>query len=291
MNRILSLLKVIDTGSFTKAATELGYTQSSISQSIASLENEFNVQLLHRSKSGIKLTPAGTQLYPHFQQIMRKYLDTQEVANQINGLQTGTVRIGAINGISSYWLPGLIKGFETIHPQVHFTLYQGDYDEVRNYIKTGKVDFGFLRPPFTKDLKTEPIKKERLLAVVPKNHPLSKQSKISLIDLYQQSNNIILIPEGSHSAVLHAFAQLKINPHIKDKIQDDYTVMAMIGAGLGVSMVSELIVKNSTFAIKGLPTTPEVSHTIQLAYTNRASLSIASKHFIDYVITQKEKLL
>ncbi|USS89296.1 LysR family transcriptional regulator [Fructilactobacillus cliffordii] len=290
MNRFAVFQKIIETGSFTRAAHELGYTQSSVSQTVASLETEFNVRLLQRSRWGIKLTPAGQKLYPEFQQLLRQYETTHTIADQINGLETGTVRIGASNSTSRYWLPGLIKGFEAQHPHVHFTLYQGDYDEILADIKRGKVDLGFIKQTLTQGLFTTPLKRERLVAVMDPDHPLADQEVVSLADLKAHSNNIILIPEGSHSDVRAAFEKIGINPEIKDQIQDDYTVMAMVEAGLGVSLVSELMVGNSDFNIRTSHTEPEVAQDIEIAYQNPAGLSLASTHFLKYVISQREQL-
>ncbi|CAH1851704.1 LysR family transcriptional regulator [Convivina intestini] len=290
MNRFFVFQKIIETGSFTKAAKELGYTQSAISQTVANLEKEFNLALLKRSRKGINLTPAGQKLYPEFQKITRQYFDMKEMADHLKGLETGTVRIGASNSISRYWLPNLIKGFEDQYPQVHFTLYQGDYDEIKADILAGRVDFGFLKQTLNGGLKTIPLKKERLLAVMAASHPLAQQKIVSLQDLTQQSHNIILIPEGSHSDVTLAFDQIGVNPHIKDQIQDDYTVMAMVEAGLGVSLVSELMVGNSDFKIAHAATVPEIVQSIEIAYLNQSNLSIASKNFINYVVARKEQL-
>lgn len=245
---------------------------------------------MKRSRTGASLTPAGQKFYPHFQNILRQYTDTKVIADQINGLETGIVKIGTINSLSRYWLPGLIRGFERLHPNIHFTLYQGDYDEIREDIRSGKVDLGFLNPPYTNGFKTSPLKIEQLLAIVPANHPLAKANNVSMTEIYKTFDNIILIPEGSHSSVLEAFNCLDIYPAIRDKIQDDYTVMAMVEAGLGVSFVSELMLTNCPFAIKGIPTTPALNHSISLAYQDPANLSIASKRFLEYVESQKADL-
>ncbi|WP_369403772.1 LysR family transcriptional regulator [Fructilactobacillus florum] len=281
---------MIETGSFTQAAAALGYTQSSISQAIVSLEQEFQVQLLNRSRSGVSLTPAGAKLYPAFQRLLQTYNDTQVLANRINGLETGTVRIGATNSLSRYWLPDLIKGFETEHPHVHFTLYQGDFDEIRTDIRTGKVDYGFLKPSYTSGLTTKFLKNEQYVAIVERAHPLATKQTITLSELKAGSQNIILIPEGSHQEVLAAFAGAGVDPEIKDQIQDDYTVMAMVAAGLGVSVISKLMVDSDAFPIQPIALDPPIIHPIELAYRPHATLSLASQHFLQYMLAQRQQL-
>ena len=73
MNRYIALQKIIELGSFTKAADALGYTQSSISQMIASLENELAIKLLTRSRVGVKLTIEGAELYPYIERSIISY--------------------------------------------------------------------------------------------------------------------------------------------------------------------------------------------------------------------------
>ena len=78
MNRYIALQKIIGLGSFTKAADALGYTQSSISQMIASLENELCIKLLTRSRHGVKLTIEGAELYPFIERTICQYQAMQE---------------------------------------------------------------------------------------------------------------------------------------------------------------------------------------------------------------------
>lgn len=111
MNRYIALQKIVETGSFTKAAKALGYTQSSISQMIASLENELAMKLLTRSRSGVKLTIEGTELYPYIKRSIIGYQAMQEKANEIKGLETGIIRVGTISSVTCHWMPELIKGF------------------------------------------------------------------------------------------------------------------------------------------------------------------------------------
>ena len=106
MNRYIALQKIIEVGSFTKAAEALGYTQSSISQMIASLENELSIKLLTRSRTGVKLTIEGAELYPFIERSIIQYRAMQEKANEIRGLETGIIRVGTISSITCHWMPG-----------------------------------------------------------------------------------------------------------------------------------------------------------------------------------------
>ena len=93
MNRYIALQKIIELGSFTKAADALGYTQSSISQMIAFLENELSMKLLTRSRHGIKLTIEGEELYPFIERTIYQYQSMREKANEIKGLELSLIHI------------------------------------------------------------------------------------------------------------------------------------------------------------------------------------------------------
>ena len=146
MNRYLALQKIVELGSFTRAAEALGYTQSAMSQMIASLEEELSIKLLIRSRTGARLTLEGAELYPYVERLVYQYWAAREKANEIKGLETGVVRMGTLASISVHWLPGLLRDFQARYPGVEFVIHQGDYTSIQEWIKTGAVDFGFVNP-------------------------------------------------------------------------------------------------------------------------------------------------
>ena len=111
MNRYIAFLKIVELGSFTKAADILGYTQPAMSQMIVSLENELSIRLLYRSRYGVKLTPEGERLLPSIQSSVAEFQSMQNIAGEIRGLESGVVRIGTISSISCHWLPTVIRQF------------------------------------------------------------------------------------------------------------------------------------------------------------------------------------
>ncbi|WP_311406515.1 LysR family transcriptional regulator [Liquorilactobacillus uvarum] len=288
MKKLLVLQKIIEVGSFTKAASLLGYTQSSLSQIIASLEDEFSIKLLKRSRSGVSLTPEGKKLYPYIQRSIQQYQATYEMAKEIKGLQTGVVSIGAVASISRHWLPNLIKEFQTQYPDIHFVLRQGDYDLIREWIKIGKVDFGFLTPAISQDLKTVPVKKGSMVVVASLKNSLAKKNLISIKELTKDP--FILLEEGSYSEPLNAFKKVNSIPNIKYRIHDDNTIMTMVEADLGISILSKLVLTRTNFNIACLETEPQIERTISIAYRDKLSLPIASKHFIDFLLSKKDQL-
>lgn len=288
MNRYIALQKIIETGSFTKAAEALGYTQSSISQMIASLENELAIKLLTRSRTGVKLTIEGAELYPFIERSIIQYRSMQEKANEIKGLETGIIRVGTISSITCHWMPQLIKGFQKQYPHVQFLFHQGDYRLIPEWIKTGAVDFGFITPPAAPDLNAIPIKDGEMLAVLPQNHPLSNQKSVPIKELTKEP--FILLEEGHYSEPVNAFHEAGLEPEIKYTVHDDYAIMTMVEAGLGVSILAELMLRRTNFNITCLPVEPPIYRSLAIGYKDKESLPIASKYFIEYLQKHKDTL-
>ncbi len=288
MNRYIALQKIIELGSFTKAAESLGYTQSSVSQMVASLEDELGIKVLSRSRTGVKLTIEGAKLYPFIERSIISYRSMQEKANEIKGLETGIIRVGTISSITCHWMPILIKGFQEIYPQVQFLFHQGDYTLIPEWIRTGAVDFGFITPAATPDLKTIPIKNGEMLAVLPKTHPLANSPSVPLKELIKEP--FILLEEGSFSEPVNAFHDAGLEADIKYTIHDDYAIMTMVEAGLGVSILAELMLRRTNFDIACLPIEPPVYRSLAIGYKDKDSLPIASKYFIEYLLEHKEEL-
>lgn len=288
MNRYLALQKIIELGSFTKAAEALGYTQSSVSQMVASLENELSMKLITRSRTGIRLTIEGAELYPFIERSILSYQAMQEKANEIRGLETGIIRVGTISSITCHWMPLLIKGFQDQYPKVQFLFHQGDYSSIQEWIKTGAVDFGFITPPAVTEIETIPVKDGEMLAVLPKNHTLASQSCIHLEDIADEP--FILLEEGHYSEPVNAFRAAGLTPNIKYTIHDDYAIMTMVEAGLGISILAELVLRRTNFNLVCLPVEPPVYRALAIGYKDRNSLPIASKYFIQYLMENIDNL-
>lgn len=279
MNRYLALQKIVETGSFSKAAEALGYTQSAMSQMINSLEKELSIKLLNRFRTGAKLTLEGAELYPYIERTIYQYLSTQEKAKEMKGLETGVIRMGTLASISAHWLPGILLEFQTRYPGIEFVIHQGDYTSIQEWIKTGAVDFGFVNPKAVSGMETIFLKEAPMLAILPENHPLAERETIPLETLAQEP--FILLEEGHYYEPLEAFRSIGTTPNIKYTIHDDYAIMTMVEAGLGVSILAELVLHRTNYRIVLRPTEPFVTRTVAIGYKDKASLPMASKRFIE----------
>lgn len=288
MNRLLVLETIIEMKSFTKAAEVLGYTQSSVSQMVAGVEKEFGIQILKRSRNGVSLTAEGQEIYPYVVQALRQYQALEERAASLKGLKTGTVRIGAITSVSCYWLPALFKRFQEKYPNIEFVLQQGDYGMIRTWLKNGEVDFGLMTANYGDGFNKVVLHETEMKAFLPEWHPLARQDKVAIEQL--TNDPFILVEGGGYAEPLVAFENAGLEPNIRYRIQDDYTIMSMVEAGLGISILSELVSSRTNFKVVAKEVIPKIMRPIAIVYREKASIPIASQYFIDFLIKNEEKL-
>lgn len=161
----------VETGSFTKAAAELHYAQSSVSKMIADLEQEWGVPLLERGRRGVCLTACGQQLLPMARRMLHDHRELEECVQRMQGVQTGQVRIGTFASVAIHWLPNIFAQLQKDCPGIEYEMLLGDYDEVERWIEEGRVDCGFLRLPTTRGFDTVLLKRDEYKVVLPVGHP------------------------------------------------------------------------------------------------------------------------
>lgn len=289
MHRYKAFLKVVEVGSFTKAAELLGYTQPALSQMMTSLERELSMKLLYRSRYGIRLTPEGERLYPSVENAVRQYDAMRRSADEISGLETGVVRIGTVSSVSAHWLPQVIRAFWKKHPNVQIVLHQGDYSSIQEWVRTGAVDFGFVNPHAVKGLETMVVKSSQFRAVVPAGHSLAERDCVTLEELAGEP--FLMVESGAYGEVEEAFAAADITPNVRLRVHDDYSLMSMIEQGMGVSILTELVLRKANYDVVPLPIDPPIIRTLAVVTKERRTLPLAAKVFIEQLMAQREQLL
>lgn len=287
VNRYIALQKVVEMGSFTKAAELLGYTQPALSQMIASLERELNIKLLYRTSHRVRLTLEGERIFPAIQKTVFQYLSMQEIAKEICGLTTGVIRIGTLSSVSCHWLPPLISAFQQKYPNVEFILHQGDNNLIPEWVRTGEVDFGFVNMSVY-DGKAHFLKKGEYRAVLPQEHSLAVQPYVTLEQL--ASEPFLVIEEGSSSRPLEAFKEAGLVPQVKLRVHDDYSILSMVEHGLGVSILPELVLRKTNYQIAILPIVPAVTRNLGFIAKGKHELPLASKYFIEFMLAHIQEL-
>ncbi len=290
MQRYIAFLKIVETGSVTAAAKLLGYTQPALSQMIASLEKELSIRLLNRSRYGIRLTPEGERLLPDIQSAVMRYEAVRQSADEIRGLESGTVRIGTVSSVSCHWLPGIIRKFWAEHPGIEIVLHQGDYSSIQEWVRTGSVDFGFVNPNAVHGLEVAAIVRSgEFRAIFHPDHELARKKSVTLSELTGEP--FILLEEGAYSEPLEAFRLFGEEPEIRLRAHDDYSILSMVEQGLGFSMLTELVLNKTSYNVAAIPIDPPVIRTMSIVVKDKKSLPLASRKFIKCLLDSRSELL
>lgn len=281
LQKYLSFVKTVEYGSFTKAAEILNYTQSGISRMIADLEKEWNVTLLELSKNGVKPTSDGLKLLPYAQNLCADFDKLKMQVDELNGLQSGLIRIGTFSSVATHWLPNIIKEFQKDYPNIDYELLLGDYTEIEEWIHTGRVDCGFLRLPTHTDFDTIFLEEDKLMAIIPEKHPLKDCEKFPVDALCKEP--FMLLEKGAKAEISEIFERNNLTPNVKFTTWDDYAVMSMVESGLGIAILPELILKRVPYKIIAKELDVPAYRNIGLALRDKKTASLAVKRFVEYL--------
>ena len=274
-----AFLKAAELGSLTRAAAELGVTQSAVSHMIGSLEEELGFSLLKRGRTGARPTAEGERVLPAIRGMLNSKEQLEQTAAAIRGLDCGTVRIGTFTSVAVHWLPGMIKRFQAAYPNVELKLMNGDYHDVEQWLSDGSCDLGFVALPTRQRGRVTALLEDRLLAVVPKDHRLASLPRFPIKEV-EHEPFISLLETSDHDA-RRALEAAGVTPNIRYTTKDDYAIIAMVEQGLGVSIMPELLLKNCSDGVRCLPLDPPASRTIGLCLPDADRAGPATRRFAE----------
>lgn len=275
--------RVVELGSLTRAAEELGCTQSAVSHTISALEEELGFPVLTRSRAGVKLTADGERVLPAVRGVLNSQEQLSQIASSIRGLDCGTVRIGTFTSVAVHWLPSIIKEFQRDYPSVDIKLLNGDYYDVEQWLTDSSIDLGFVNVPCKAECYCQALMEDRLLAILPTDHKFASYPRFPLREC--ETEPFITLLESSNHDARRALDAAGVKPNIKFSTKDDYAIIAMVEQGLGISIMPELLLKGRSDNIKILELVPPAKRTIGLAIPEGSRNSPATQRFAEYIIT------
>ena len=250
------LMTAVDLGSFSKASEVVGYTQSGLTHLVNSLEREIGFPLIIRSHNGISLTEQGKELVPAIRQFLQANANLENQIQTITRQQTETIRIAAYASMAMFWMPEILYRFRRICPKVDVDLRMVDNAlEPFELLQEGKTDVIFASRQSYRNCEWIPLYYELLYAILPKDYPLNGRKEFLLKEFEGQD---FLMPYGRFDIDVHAaFDRAGVKAKEQAVYVDDETVIRMVGKGLGISMMSEFMIRGNTDAVCCVPVTPE----------------------------------
>ncbi|WP_411133556.1 LysR family transcriptional regulator [Streptomyces sp. C10] len=266
--QLRAFLAVVDTGGFSAAAAELGMSQSAVSHAVASLERELTAPLLIRA-TPVRTTVLGAKVLPHARMALSAVRSVEQLAADAGGTMTGTVRLASTPTVCQGLVPGLLRHWREDRPRITVRVFEGDSAEVAAWLEDGTADAAVLiDPPPAPAGKYAPsgpgieLATDEYRALLPRDHPLADEPRVDIRDL--EDDPFLISPNGCEARVrtLHSLAGLRFSP--THRVRDLATLISMVQAGLGVTVLSEVSRSLIPPDLVLLPLQPQTSRRLVL---------------------------
>jgi LysR family hydrogen peroxide-inducible transcriptional activator len=239
VDQLKSFIRVAERENFTRAAEDLGLSQSALSRAIGRLEAELGQPVFERQSRKVTLTQAGTLLLGRAQQILTMIEDAKSEITDDG--QTGTIRLAAIPTIAPFFLPGLLKQFSERFPDASVVVQEDTTENTLRRCAQGEIDLAILALPIAaKYLDYEELFDEELLLVLPPDHPLATKPEIAIEDV--EAFPFVLLGEAHclTDQVISFCRQQAFQPISVERTSQLATVQELVAVGHGVSMIPEM---------------------------------------------------
>lgn len=284
--KIEALLLTIKKGSITAAAEEMNYTPSAVSRCIQSLESEWGVRLLSRSKQGVEMTAACEILMPDLKKMIQDDQLLKEHAFLLAEGISGTIRLGICYPAFYPWVSAAMAAFKDDHPDVHYMLTNGFSSVLMEQIESNEIDLCFISRredsyPWVQLFEDE------LVAILPADHPLAAEERVP-IRIYEDAPYLELHSDRDTDNA-RALDSAGIHPRSIINLGDSSALYPMVEAGLGIGMENRIntLGHNGDFAIRPLDPPQRVS--IGIAY--REEILPVTRRFIEFLADSRDLLM
>ena len=241
--RLLIFRTVVRNGSIGAGARELGWTQPAVSQHLAALEKEVGTQLLLRSSSGITPTEAGRRLAAHAEAIAAQLHAAEEELADITALRRGTVRFGTFPSAAAVMLPPVLARLAETAPDLDVTFDELEPPDAVVALREGELDLALVFRYPCSDIDAEgtlewsPLVEDRVLAVLPPDHPRAHDPELQLADLSE--DRWIAGCERCRANLMDSSRRAGFQPRVRHSTDDANVVQRLILHGGGVALLPE----------------------------------------------------
>jgi DNA-binding transcriptional LysR family regulator len=246
LSRLSVFQQVVERGSFSAAADALSYSQSAVSQSIATLEGELGATLIERRRGGLRPTAAGAALAAHVDGIVARIERAESEIAAIAAGRGGRLRAASFPTAGASLMPRAIAGFRDSHPGVEVTLAEGEPEEIAARLRAGEFDlvllfeFSGVGERLGTGLRRFELFDDPLHLALRRDHPLAGRKRLRLEDLREESwvQTAAASPCARH--VIRSCHAAGFEPSVSFESDDYQTVQGLVAAGVGVALIPQL---------------------------------------------------
>ncbi len=283
VRQLLAFRAVIEEGTFGKAAARLGFTQSAVSQQVASLEQHTGHRLFDRpgGPRRPRLTPAGDVLLTHTERLLEEIGQAEADLARLEQGISGRLRIGTFQSIMTRILPIALQRLNTEAPDLEIILTEGDPGDHHRQraLITGELDLGFVEGDVLDELEKRDLGADPYVALVPPDTP---PGPIPLSVVAQAP----MVGQPAHDScglrVDRGLERVGVTPRYAYRSHDNAAIQALVGAGVGNAVVPLLTVDTSDPNVAVRATTPAIEpRVLGVAWNPQHTLPPAAHRFIE----------
>ncbi|WP_251866496.1 LysR family transcriptional regulator [Enterococcus malodoratus] len=237
MDKYDVILEVVKTSNISQAAKNLNYSQSAISQTIKSFENEMGFPIFKRTNSGVMLLSNASSVIKSLEIIHQENLRLQQLSDAMTQSEIGTVRIGSFISFAMTYLPKILKEFTTKYPKIKFEIFTGNQQEIYEKLSRNEIDVAFTSMYGMDEFSYEVFLQDEFVVVLPCDHPFVTEPTISINRIVDET--YILSGERFDFEIGSFIHSLGLEPQYTFEIFDELVALKLIEAGFGISIFSK----------------------------------------------------
>lgn len=243
-------------GSITAAAQSLGYSQPAVSQQLKRLEQQLGLSVVERIGRGVRLTEVGLVLARHAVTVANALDAAAGEIAELQGLRAGQVRLVAFPSASAALVPSLLARMKRQHPQINVTYLEAEPPEAVAAVRENRADLAitFSYPGDRVDphresaqgLRVATLRREEMLLVLPKGHPLATGATSGAVDLGDLADeNWVAGCPRCRGHLLDLCDRRGFAPRISYETDNVAAVFGLVEAGIGVALLPALAIESA----------------------------------------------
>jgi DNA-binding transcriptional LysR family regulator len=281
LTALRALQRVGETGSISGTATDLGLTQSAISRSISNLEQSVGLTLLQRGVRPLALTEEGRLVAAHAETIERTLDTLRDRLAELKQHRAGSLTIGSFGAsASARILPARLTAFAALYPQISVSVREAPDEDTLTDLTRGNIDIAVLSDP-GEAFDVIPAAPDRLVALVAAADPLAAAGELSAAEL--AGRPFVMPLGGSEPMIQDWFSSQSASPQISHRILQTHSILALVKAGLGLSVVSGMSLPAELSGVAAVPLKAAPARDIVFARKHNVPASKAAATFWNFL--------
>jgi DNA-binding transcriptional LysR family regulator len=288
LQQIRVFIRVVETGSFTRAAEQVELTQPAISHQIKKLETELGQSLLHRDGKQVRPTVAGDLFVDYGRRILALVDEATNALDEMARGDTGRLTVAAIGTSTIYLLPEILFRFRTEHPGIQIILRTLGAEEIEAMVDTGEADLGIVGSHIsTAGFTSIPLMGDPVIPVVHPRHPYAAARQARLADLAREPLILFGGWKNWTDYVMSMFKAIEVVPHADLQVDSIEAVKQMVARELGFTIIpaiaAEEEIRSGQLVALTLTDVPPMERQIVLIYKKGRRLPAATRLFVEAI--------